>query len=782
MANDILKTLTTFICKRNKMLAPAIALVLGIAPLSALATTFTANNYNALQTEAASTTSTNDTIKLGADITDGAAQLTIGHSLVLDLNGHDLRIILYAVTVGNGIKITSGVTLTITDSSSGGKLTVRCVFASHVSGEGAGINTTDGTLIIESGTVQATGGNYGAGIGGGGGSVGNGGNITISGGIVEASGGGYGAGIGGGFQGAGGTITISGTANVTANSTSTGAGIGGGWSGAGGTITISGTANVTANSDGYGAGIGGGDGSDGGAITISGGNITATGGNNGGAGIGSGRNGSSIAYSNRILITGENTVVRATGGGFGAQDIGFGNGDNGSMRIFVALPAANLTLNSQSANNVQFTANPESSGTVTATLPSQFSNQTVNLLTGLNTTGKPMSVITTLTTQSVTFALEDYDDVIKTGEALMTADATVPFVSYAKDITGFTIPNQVGVSTIGTNTIDVTMPYGTDVTSLTPTITVSDGASVSPLSGAAQDFTNPVTYTVTAANGSTKTYTVTVTVSTDVPPTITTASLSGGTVGTAYSQTLEANGAAPITWSITGSLPGGLTLSGNTISGTPTTAGTATFTVKAENVAGDDTKLLSITVNPAPVIVVPNPDPAPDPTIYVTGVRLNLTTLEGKVGDDGVELIATVAPRFATDRNVRWSTSDPLVATVTHYGLVNFVGAGTATITVITLDGDYTAECVVTVSTDTGTEGIDSALKVYFQGNTLHVCSPAAETIEVYSFSGERIFSAKKGAGEATFTVPTSQKAVIVRGSSGWTKKAITNYELRITN
>jgi len=81
----------------------------------------------------------------------------------------------------------------------------------------------------------------------------------------------------------------------------------------------------------------------------------------------------------------------------------------------------------------------------------------------------------------------------------------------AKEITSFTIPNQVGSSTIGTNTISLTMPYGTGLTSLTPAITVSQDATISPASGVAQNFTNPVTYTVTAQDRSTQAYTVTVT-------------------------------------------------------------------------------------------------------------------------------------------------------------------------------------------------------------------------------------------------------------------------------
>ena len=82
-------------------------------------------------------------------------------------------------------------------------------------------------------------------------------------------------------------------------------------------------------------------------------------------------------------------------------------------------------------------------------------------------------------------------------------------------------------------------------------------------------------------------------------PTITTDTLPGGKVGEAYSQTLSATGTTPITWGIdSGNLPAGLTLDEATgeISGTPTAAGTASFTVKAENSAGSDTKELSIAI------------------------------------------------------------------------------------------------------------------------------------------------------------------------------------------
>jgi hypothetical protein len=79
-------------------------------------------------------------------------------------------------------------------------------------------------------------------------------------------------------------------------------------------------------------------------------------------------------------------------------------------------------------------------------------------------------------------------------------------------ITAFSFVTPAVDGTITGTSIAVTVPFGTAVTALTPAITVSAGATVSPLSGVAENFTNPVTYTVTSATGATQAYTVTVTV------------------------------------------------------------------------------------------------------------------------------------------------------------------------------------------------------------------------------------------------------------------------------
>ena len=76
-----------------------------------------------------------------------------------------------------------------------------------------------------------------------------------------------------------------------------------------------------------------------------------------------------------------------------------------------------------------------------------------------------------------------------------------------KDITSFSINGLVGI--ISGTDISVTVPNGTNIVSLTPTM-VHTGASINPATGVAQNFTNPVTYTVTASDNSTKTYTITV--------------------------------------------------------------------------------------------------------------------------------------------------------------------------------------------------------------------------------------------------------------------------------
>ena len=140
----------------------------------------------------------------------------------------------------------------------------------------------------------------------------------------------------------------------------------------------------------------------------------------------------------------------------------------------------------------------------------------------------------------------------------------------------------------------VTATYDDSTTAPVTSYTVSPSGAL-----ATTDTSVTVSYT---EGGVTKTAAQAITVnaaSTPTAPTITTSTLPNGKVGTAYEQTLAATGDTPITWTLEsgGSLPAGLTLgTDGKISGTPTTAGDYTFTVKATNGAGSDTKSYTVTI------------------------------------------------------------------------------------------------------------------------------------------------------------------------------------------
>lgn len=120
--------------------------------------------------------------------------------------------------------------------------------------------------------------------------------------------------------------------------------------------------------------------------------------------------------------------------------------------------------------------------------------------------------------------------------------------------------------------------------------------------------TDEATYTYgfrVQSGGIESVHTDTVTVPATTPPLAisTAAILPDGTVGTVYSTTLTATGGtSPYTWALTsGSLPSGLILSGDSIIGTPTTAGTSLFEVTVTESAATPasvSKTFSLTIVP----------------------------------------------------------------------------------------------------------------------------------------------------------------------------------------
>lgn len=135
---------------------------------------------------------------------------------------------------------------------------------------------------------------------------------------------------------------------------------------------------------------------------------------------------------------------------------------------------------------------------------------TTETITAINVSGFDSSVPATGQVLTITI----------NGKTATYAIDIVASLSSGKAIASFQFDglNPVVIGTINEtdHVIAVTVPHGTDITTLTPTIVISENATSSPASGAAQNFINPVTYTITAEDGSIQAYIVTVTIAASV--------------------------------------------------------------------------------------------------------------------------------------------------------------------------------------------------------------------------------------------------------------------------
>lgn len=133
---------------------------------------------------------------------------------------------------------------------------------------------------------------------------------------------------------------------------------------------------------------------------------------------------------------------------------------------------------------------------------------------------------------------------------------------------------------------------------------------------------------------------------------ITTTSVPGAAVGTAYSQALiAAGGTGAYTWAISaGALPAGLALSSaGVISGTPTAVGTSNFTVQATSAGANSTLALSIVVTTSGVLSITTPASLPDsklnvaysyPLLDIGGVGVSTWSVIAGALPPGVTLLA----------------------------------------------------------------------------------------------------------------------------------------------
>ena len=153
--------------------------------------------------------------------------------------------------------------------------------------------------------------------------------------------------------------------------------------------------------------------------------------------------------------------------------------------------------------------------------------------------------------------------------------------------------------------------------------------------------------------------------------------------------------------------------------------------------------------------------------VPVTGVTLDTKSIELVIGNTK-QLTATVAPSNATNKAVTWTSSKEAVATVSQSGQVKAVGAGTATITVKTADGGFTASCTVTVKVPVTGVTLDTKSVELVIGNTKQLTatvapSNATNKAVTWTSSKEAVATVSQsgqvkavGAGTATITVKTA--------------------------
>lgn len=188
--------------------------------------------------------------------------------------------------------------------------------------------------------------------------------------------------------------------------------------------------------------------------------------------------------------------------------------------------------------------------------------------------------------------------------------------------------------------------------------------------------------------------------------------------------------------------------------------GTTTITATAADGSGKSAEC-SVMVNAAA-------------NVPVESVSLDKTNLE--LTEGGTEtLTATITPDNATNKNVTWESSNTSVATVDADGKVTAVDAGTATITVTTVDGGFTDTCTVTVNP------VQYTVTVRTDGNGTASASPAtasagttvtlaADPDSGYHFERWEIVSGTVTISGSQFTMPAEHvtvKAVFDRNSSG---------------
>ena len=145
--------------------------------------------------------------------------------------------------------------------------------------------------------------------------------------------------------------------------------------------------------------------------------------------------------------------------------------------------------------------------------------------------------------------------------------------------------------------------------------------------------------------------------------------------------------------------------------------------------------------------------------VAVTGIELDQSSISLTEIGENVQLKANVLPHDATNKNVRWSSSNPSVAIVSN-GNVVCVGYGTAVILATTEDGGFMATCVVNVAS--GIEGIEKNKNVKVSEGAIALTNMSKGTlIRLTDMSGKIIYQKRLQNGDS-FTTPQFTKGIYI--------------------
>ncbi len=326
-----------------------------------------------------------------------------------------------------------------------------------------------------------------------------------------------------------------------------------------------------------------------------------------------------------------------------------------------ALPNGQVNVPYSAAIGVTGGTSPYSCAITSGTLPAGLT------LSGCTVSGTP----TTAGTSTVQVKVTDSGNPQQTA----TGPETITIGSAALSLTTATLPNGT-VNVPYTATIGVTggtSPYSCAITSgaLPAGLTLS-GCTVSGTPTTAGTSTVQVKVTDSSSPQQTVTGPESITIN-PAQLSLTTTALPNGTVNVSYSATIGVTGGtSPYSCSITsGTLPAGLTLSGCTVSGTPTTAGTSTVQVK-------------VTDSSSPQQTVTGPE-----SITIAPAQLKLTSATLPDGTVSVPYSATIGVSGGTSPYSCAITSGTLPAGLTLSGCTvsgTPTAAGSATVQVQVTD------------------------------------------------------------------------------------------------